>query len=82
MAAPVTSSVDLRDRADYVVIGEAEDVMSQLIADLESGCAAGVYRAGELPRLDKTPRPDLSLIKPRLLQHHGSAVFARVSLQV
>ena len=56
---------DLRDHADHVVIGEAEDVMPKLVRDLENGCALSVYRAGELPQLDKTPQPDLSLINPR-----------------
>jgi radical SAM superfamily enzyme YgiQ (UPF0313 family) len=65
VGGPVTSSVDLRDHADHLVIGEAEDVMPQLVQELENGCAHPVYRASELPQLNKTPQPDLSLIKPR-----------------
>ncbi len=65
IGGPVTSSVDLHDHADHVVIGEAEDVMPQLIHDLENGCARAVSRANDLPQLDRTPQPDLSLINPR-----------------
>src|SRR5262249_55132445 len=65
VGGPVTSSVDLRDHSDHVVIGEAEDVMPQLIRDLENGNAHGVYRAIALPQMDRTPQPDLSLIDPR-----------------
>ncbi|MFB3813411.1 MAG: B12-binding domain-containing radical SAM protein [Terriglobales bacterium] len=66
IGGPVTSSVEeLRHHADHVVIGEAEDLMPELVHDLENHCARRVYHATELPGLDKTPLPDLRLIKPR-----------------
>jgi radical SAM superfamily enzyme YgiQ (UPF0313 family) len=66
VGGPVTSSApDLGGYADHVVVGEAEDIMPQLVSDLESGSARRVYQATQLPRLDKTPLPDLSLINPR-----------------
>ncbi len=65
IGGPLTSSVDMREFADHVVIGEAEELIPELIRDLESGCAKALYRATRLPQLDKTPRPDLALIKPR-----------------
>lgn len=65
VGGPIASSVDLREHADHVVVGEAEDLMPQLIADLEAGRAEAIYRAAGTPQLSKTPRPDLSLINPR-----------------
>jgi radical SAM superfamily enzyme YgiQ (UPF0313 family) len=66
IGGPVTSSVEeLPRHADHVVIGEAEDLMAKLACDLERGTAEPVYRACELPGLDKTPLPDLNLINPR-----------------
>ncbi len=66
IGGPVTSSVEeLPLHADHVVIGEAEDLIADLAADLERGTAKPVYRARELPGLDTTPLPDLSLINPK-----------------
>lgn len=66
IGGPVTSSVEeLPNYADHVVVGEAEGLMPQLIFDLENDCARPVYRATQLPQLDRTPLPDLSLIEPR-----------------
>jgi radical SAM superfamily enzyme YgiQ (UPF0313 family) len=63
VGGPATSSVpELRRHADTVVIGEAETVVQTLTRDLENGRAAPVYKARELPSLDRTPLPDLSLI--------------------
>ncbi len=66
IGGPVASSVEELPRyADHVVIGEAEDLMAELAADLERGTAKPVYKASQLPGLDRTPLPDLSLINPR-----------------
>ena len=65
VGGPITSSIDLRDHADCVVIGESEEVMPQLVSNLEAGCERAVYRGTQLPALDKTPPPDLGLIRPR-----------------
>jgi radical SAM superfamily enzyme YgiQ (UPF0313 family) len=63
IGGPVTSSVqELTLHADHVVIGEAEDLVPGLAADLEQGTAKQVYRAQELPGLDRTPLLDLDLI--------------------
>ena len=70
IGGPVTSSVqELPLYADHVVIGEAENQIAALAADLERGSAKPVYRASELPGLDKTPLPDLDLIN---LRHYSS----------
>jgi len=66
IGGPVCSSVEeLPQHADHVVVGEAEDLIVELAADLERGTAKPFYKAAELPGLDKTPLPDLSLINPK-----------------
>ena len=66
IGGPVTSSVEeLPRHADHVVIGEAEDLIATLASDLERGTAEPVYRARQLPGLDRTPLSDLSLINPK-----------------
>jgi radical SAM superfamily enzyme YgiQ (UPF0313 family) len=66
VGGPITSSVEELPRyADHVVIGEAEDLITSLAAGLERGAAQPLYKAGEMPGLDRTPLPDLSLINPR-----------------
>src|SRR5216684_8622504 len=66
LGGPITSSAeDLFQHADHVVIGEAEDLIVSLASDLEQGTAKPTYRACELPGLDKTPLPDLSLINAK-----------------
>lgn len=66
IGGPACSSIEELPRyADHVVIGEAEDLIAGLATDLEQGTAKPVYQARELPGLDKTPLPDLSLINPK-----------------
>ncbi len=66
IGGPVTNSVsELPQHADTVVYGEAEDLMQELIDDLEHGKTKPSYKAAELPGLDKTPLPDLSLINTK-----------------
>ncbi|HEV8524235.1 MAG TPA: B12-binding domain-containing radical SAM protein [Terriglobales bacterium] len=70
VGGPVTSSLEeLRLYADHVVIGEAEELVSELVRDLEQGTAKPVYSAAAMPDLSKTPLPDLSLINPK---HYSS----------
>ncbi len=76
VGGPVSSSVaELPRYADHVVIGEAEDLITELAADLERGTAKPVYRARQLPDLARTPLPDLSLINPK----HYSAMAIQFS---
>ncbi len=48
---------------DHFVLGEAEDVIDELCADLEAGRAKPIYRANGYPDVTKTPPPDWSLIR-------------------
>ena len=56
------------DDIDYVVIGEAENVLPALLQDLEKGCAKHIYTIREHPDITKTPLPLWSLIDKRKYQ--------------
>ena len=64
VGGPITSSVPAAEfKADHVVIGEAESLISELAMGLERGTAKAVYEAAERPEMSLSPLPDLSLIK-------------------
>ncbi|HUX28963.1 MAG TPA: radical SAM protein [Terracidiphilus sp.] len=64
VGGPITSSLPAAElKADHVVIGEAESLISELARDLEQGVAQPVYQAAERPEMETSPLPDLSLIK-------------------
>jgi radical SAM superfamily enzyme YgiQ (UPF0313 family) len=66
VGGPITSSVqELPKHADHVVIGEAERLIASLAEGIEHGTAELVYKDSEMPGLDNTPLPDLSLINPK-----------------
>ncbi len=66
IGGPVASCAEeLKQHADTVVIGEAEDLMPELVEALENGTPKAEYHALELPSLERTPLPDLSLIKTK-----------------
>jgi radical SAM superfamily enzyme YgiQ (UPF0313 family) len=76
VGGPIAGTVpEVREAADHVVIGEAEDLMEPLCQGLEQGNAEREYHAVNLPDLSKTPLPDLSLINPR----HYSAMAIQFS---
>jgi radical SAM superfamily enzyme YgiQ (UPF0313 family) len=63
VGGPITSSVEeLPLSADHVVVGEAEDLMPDLVAGLETGAAKPLYKAHTLPDMSRTPLPDLDLV--------------------
>jgi len=49
---------------EHVVIGEAEELMPQLIADMESGRLAKFYRSDQRPDITQSPVPRWDLINP------------------
>jgi len=49
----------------HFVLGEAEDVIAQVIADMEAGALKHTYRAPGFPTLDHTPIPRYDLIRMR-----------------
>jgi len=63
LGGPITSGVaDIREYADHVVVGEAEDLVADLVRDLENGDAKPLYTASNLPDLTRTPLPDLDIV--------------------
>ena len=70
VGGPIASGFgDLQRYADHVVIGEAEELIAPLAEELERGIAKPQYKASEMPSLDRSPLPDLSLINTR---HYSS----------
>jgi radical SAM superfamily enzyme YgiQ (UPF0313 family) len=49
----------------HFVLGEAEDVIDQLVADMRERSVKPVYRAVGYPQLDRTPVPRYDLVKLR-----------------
>ncbi len=66
VGGPIASAKDssIAD-ADHVVEGEAEELLSILAKDLESGTARVHYKAPVLPDLTQVPLPDLDLVDLR-----------------
>ena len=70
VGGPIASGFgELGCYADHVVIGEAEELIAPLAEDLERGTAKPQYKAREMPSLDCSPLPDLSLIN---IRHYSS----------
>ena len=64
VGGPIASSMSAAElKADHIVIGEAESLVSTLAADLAVRRAQPVYQAAERPAMNISPLPDLSLIK-------------------
>lgn len=60
-----TTSYEQFEGVDHFVLGEAEALMADLVADLEKGNARPVYRSEERPSIQKSPGPDWDLIDIR-----------------
>ncbi len=56
---------ELADAADHVVVGEGEDVLPVLAAELEAGRAQPCYREEGKPDLSRAPVPRFDLLEPR-----------------
>ena len=50
---------------EHFVLGEAEELMPQLVADLEAGCVKKIYRADTRPSIALSPVPRWDLIDLR-----------------
>jgi radical SAM superfamily enzyme YgiQ (UPF0313 family) len=73
VGGPITSGAsDMCDYADHIIVGEAEDILPGFLRDLEAGNAQRVYHGSDLPELDKTPIPEISLID--LKQYSAMAI--------
>ncbi len=66
VGGPIASAKDPNiAEADHVVEGEAEELLSILAKDLESGTTRAHYKAPVLPDLTQVPLPDLDLVDLR-----------------
>ena len=63
-------------KADHVVVGEAEDLVHELAADLAAGRARPVYREKGKPDLTAAPLPRFDLLKTDLY-HQMSLQYSR-----
>jgi radical SAM superfamily enzyme YgiQ (UPF0313 family) len=62
-AAPTLQPDKFIDRVDFVVIGEAENTIPMLLADLGRGVTTGVYRSSEPADIKDGPVPRYDLAK-------------------
>jgi radical SAM superfamily enzyme YgiQ (UPF0313 family) len=60
-----TTGHDSFPEIPHFVLGEAEEVISALIADLRTGKVQPIYRAPGFPSLEHTPIPRYDLIRPQ-----------------
>lgn len=59
----VTCSPHVYEEADFRVLGEAEEVMPELVAALRAGAERGTFRATRFPDLARSPVPRFDLLK-------------------
>jgi radical SAM superfamily enzyme YgiQ (UPF0313 family) len=57
----VTTAIEALSGIDHIVMGEAEEIIPDLVRDLERGEAKPVYNAPERPSMLLTPVPDFKL---------------------
>jgi len=72
----VTALPDEVDSADYVVIGEGEEIVPVFAADLAAGRAQHIYRETEKPDLTQGPLPRYDLLKVKAY-HHMALQYSR-----
>ncbi len=60
-----TTGYEAFPEIEHFVLGEAEEVMAELVADLEGGVLKRIYRAPRWPSLQNLPVPRWDLIQPR-----------------
>ena len=58
----VTTEHETLGEIDHLVIGEAESVLPELVADLSTNTMRRIYRSSEFPDLQKSPAPRWELL--------------------
>ena len=66
----------------HFVLGEAEDVMPQLVADMRAGTLQPQYRAADRPDIIARAGAALGPDQFQALRHHGRPVLARLPLRL
>jgi radical SAM superfamily enzyme YgiQ (UPF0313 family) len=67
----ITSSPHVYDHADFKVIGEAEEIMADLVAAWRAGATCGTFVAKDYPDITKSPTPRFDLLKLDHYMHVG-----------
>ena len=70
----VTSSPHMYEEAEFKVLGEAEEVMSEFLAAWRSGESSGVFTADGFPDITRSPVPRYDLLKFHHYMHVGVQV--------
>jgi len=71
-----TSMPETLGDADHLLLGEAEDVLGEMAADLESGRARRIYRENGKPDMAASPMPRFDLLEPGAY-HYLALQFSR-----
>jgi hypothetical protein len=67
----VTASPEQYGEAEFVVLGEAEDVLPDLVAAWLAGAAGGRFQATTFPDITRSPTPRFDLLDFRRYMHVG-----------
>ncbi|MBN1337381.1 MAG: B12-binding domain-containing radical SAM protein [Deltaproteobacteria bacterium] len=67
----VTTSPEIYREAEFRVLGEAEEILGDLLADLERGVRKGTYKAPRFPDLACSPVPRFDLLDLDRYMHVG-----------
>jgi radical SAM superfamily enzyme YgiQ (UPF0313 family) len=66
-----TASPEVYAAADFLVLGEAEEILAAFAADLEAGAERGRYVARDFPDVTRSPLPRFDLLKIERYMHVG-----------
>jgi len=66
-----TCAPDVYARADFRVLGEAEEIMASFLAAWREGAGEGVFKATGFPDLQRSPTPRFDLLKLDQYLHVG-----------
>jgi len=58
-----TADYEKFEKVDHLVLNEAEITLPLFLDDLKNGCAERIYQTREFASVDKSPKPDYSLVK-------------------
>jgi radical SAM superfamily enzyme YgiQ (UPF0313 family) len=67
----VSSSPNVYEDADFIVLGEAEEIIGEFIAAWRAGATEGTFTAPGYPDITKSPVPRFDLLKFRHYMHVG-----------
>ena len=67
----VSSNPEAYPTADFAVLGEAEEVMRELVLAIEAGAEGGVFRAQGFPDVTRSPVPRFDLLALEHYMHVG-----------